>query len=122
MTSYCLKCKDDTKNIKPKFVMTGGRYYLKSLCQDCNAKKSRALPKSSLEGKGIKNKALDYYDAKKGNLTPESAETDDDEPESSIGNLTPETAEEEDEEEDDESEEESDEEEEYYEDDDLIED
>ena len=55
MKTYCLVCKKDTKNKNPKVFKTKNeRIILKSICSECNNKKSRFISKM---------KDLVYYQA-----------------------------------------------------------
>ena len=59
MTTYCLSCKKDTKNIDPKIVKTkNNRLMMISKCAICNNKKSRFIKeqeaKRLLSNLGIK--------------------------------------------------------------------
>ena len=50
MNSYCLSCKEDTRNINPKVIKTkNNRKMMLSRCSICNNKKSTFLS----EGSGI---------------------------------------------------------------------
>ena len=50
-TSYCLKCKRKTKNIKSKgFVTKNKKYLVKSICNLCGCKKSKFISKQQAEG------------------------------------------------------------------------
>ena len=52
MKTYCIVCKNDTKNRNPKvFKMKNKRIMLKSICSECNNKKSRFISKN--EGSGL---------------------------------------------------------------------
>ena len=58
MSTYCLSCKKDTRNIGPKVIKTkNNRKMMLSRCSICNNKKSSALARSSSErisqGSGI---------------------------------------------------------------------
>ena len=51
MTTYCLSCKKDTKNIDPKIVKTkNNRPMMLSKCAICNNKKSRFIKKQEAKG------------------------------------------------------------------------
>ena len=55
MKTCCIVCKKDTENKNPKdFKTKNGRMVLKSICSECNNKKSRFISKN--EGSG-------YYQA-----------------------------------------------------------
>ena len=44
MKSYCLRCREDTENIKPKVSKTSnGRTMVLSNCAICGSKKSRLI-------------------------------------------------------------------------------
>ena len=50
-SSYCLKCKQKTKNINSKgFVTKNKKYLVKSLCNICRCKKSKFISKQYAEG------------------------------------------------------------------------
>ena len=50
MNTYCLSCKNDTKNIDPKVIKTkDNRKMILSRCSICNKKKSTFIS----EGSGI---------------------------------------------------------------------
>ena len=45
-TSYCLKCKKQTKNLNSKgFVTKNKKYLVKSACNICKSKKSKFVSK-----------------------------------------------------------------------------
>ena len=51
MTSYCLSCKKDTKNINPKIVRTiNNRLMMLSKCSVCNNKKSKFIKEQEARG------------------------------------------------------------------------
>ena len=51
MLTYCLKSKEDTKNIDSKMLKTkNGRTMLTSKCAICGGKKSRFLKEHSAKG------------------------------------------------------------------------
>ena len=53
-TSYCLKCKKQSKNLNVKAFMTkNNRYMLKSICKLCNSKKSTFFSKKEILGSGF---------------------------------------------------------------------
>ena len=53
-TSYCLKCKQITKNIQSKgFVTKNKKYLVKSLCNICKSKKSKFVSKNEILGSGF---------------------------------------------------------------------
>ena len=50
-TSYCLKCKKQTKNLNSKGYLTKNKKYLvKSLCNVCDSKKSKFISKQDAQG------------------------------------------------------------------------
>ena len=50
-TSYCLKCKKQTKNLNSKGVVTKNKEYLvKSICNICKSKKSKFISKKDASG------------------------------------------------------------------------
>ena len=50
-TSYCFKCKKQTKNINSKgFLTKNKKYLIKSLCNICRSKKSKFVSKQYAEG------------------------------------------------------------------------
>ena len=52
MESYCLKCKENTKNMNPEISnSSNGRTMILSKCAICNSKKSRFI--KNQESKGI---------------------------------------------------------------------
>ena len=54
MLSYCLKCKENTENIKPDVLKANdGKIILISKCAICGSKKSRFLKKTRRK-RGIK--------------------------------------------------------------------
>ena len=51
MTTYCLSCKKDTKNIDPKVVKTkNNRLMMLSKCSVCNNKKFRFISEQQAKG------------------------------------------------------------------------
>ena len=49
--TYCIVCKKDTENKNPKVFKTKhGRIILKSICSECNNKKSRFISKKKRSG------------------------------------------------------------------------
>ena len=55
MESYCLKCKEYTKNIKPQVARTSnGKMMILSKCAVCNSKKSKFI--NEQEAKGLLSK------------------------------------------------------------------
>ena len=51
MKSYCLKCRKDTENIKPKISNTSnGQTLILSKCSICGSKKSRFIKKQEAKG------------------------------------------------------------------------
>ena len=51
MKSYCVKCKKDTENIKPKIVRTkNNRLVMLSKCSICGIKKSRFIKEQEPKG------------------------------------------------------------------------
>ena len=49
-TSYCLKCKKQTKNLNSKgFVTKNKKYLVKSLCNICESKKSKFISKQQAQ-------------------------------------------------------------------------
>ena len=50
-SSYCLKCKKQTKNLNSKgFVTKNKKYLVKSLCNICKSKKTKFVSKQQAEG------------------------------------------------------------------------
>ena len=50
-TSYCLKCKEQTKNLNSKgFVTKNEKYLVKSSCNICRSKKSKFVSKQDASG------------------------------------------------------------------------
>ena len=50
-SSYYLKCKKQTKNLKSKgFVTKNKKYLVKSTCNVCKSKKSKFISKQQAEG------------------------------------------------------------------------
>ena len=50
-TSYCLKCRKQTKNINSKgFVTENKKYLVNSICGVCKSKKSKFVSKQQAEG------------------------------------------------------------------------
>ena len=50
-SSYCLKCKKQTKNLNSKgFVTKNKKYLVKSTCNICKSKKSKFINKQHAEG------------------------------------------------------------------------
>ena len=50
-TSYCLKCKKQTKNLNSKgFVTKNKKYLVKSICDACRSKKSKFVSKQEAQG------------------------------------------------------------------------
>ena len=47
--SYCLKCKQKTKNINSKGFVTK-KYLVKSICDACRSKKSKFVSKQEVQG------------------------------------------------------------------------
>ena len=51
---YCLKCKQDTKDLNVKaFMSKNNRYRLKSTCNVCKANKSQFISKKDIIGSGF---------------------------------------------------------------------
>ena len=51
MKSYCLKCRENTENIKPRVSKTSnGRTMVLSKCAICNSKKSRFIRNKEAKG------------------------------------------------------------------------
>ena len=51
MKTYCIICKKDTKNKNSKvFKIKNGRIILRSICPECNNKKSRFFSKNKGSG------------------------------------------------------------------------
>ena len=51
MNTYCVKCKNDTKNIDPKIVRTkNNRLVMQSKCSVCGIKKSRFVKEQKAKG------------------------------------------------------------------------
>ena len=51
---YCLKCKQNTKNLNIEAFMTkNNRYMLKSICNICKNKKSKFISKKEILGSGF---------------------------------------------------------------------
>ena len=51
MKSYCVKCKKDTENIKPKIVRTkNNRLVMLSKCSICGIKKTRFVKEQEAKG------------------------------------------------------------------------
>ena len=60
MKSYCLKCKEHTKNINPQVSSTSnGKFMILSKCAICCSRKSKFIKKQETNGilssLGIKN-------------------------------------------------------------------
>ena len=50
-TSYCLKCRKQTKNLNSKgFVSKNKKYLVKSLCDVCKSKKTKFVSKQDAQG------------------------------------------------------------------------
>ena len=50
-TSYCLKCKRKTKNIKSKgFVTKNKKYLVKSICDVCESRKGKLVSEQDASG------------------------------------------------------------------------
>ena len=50
-TSYCLKCRKQTKNIDSKgFVTKNKKYLVKSICDICKSKKTKFVSKQDAQG------------------------------------------------------------------------
>ena len=50
-TSYCVKCRKQTKNINSKgFITKNEKYIVKSLCNICKSKKSKFVSKQDASG------------------------------------------------------------------------
>ena len=50
-TSYCLKCRKQTKNLNSKgFVTKNKKYLVKSLCDICKSKKTKFVSKQDAQG------------------------------------------------------------------------
>ena len=50
-TSYCLRCKKQTKNLNSKgFVTKNKKYLVKSICDVCRSKKSKFVSKQEAQG------------------------------------------------------------------------
>ena len=53
-TSYCLRCKKQTKNLNSKgFVTKNKKYLVKSICDVCRSKKSKFVSKQEVLGSGF---------------------------------------------------------------------
>ena len=53
-TSYCVKCRKQSKNLNVKAFMTkNNRYMLKSICDICKGKKSKFISKREIVGNGF---------------------------------------------------------------------
>ena len=53
-TSYCLKCRKQSKDLNVKAFMTkNNRYMLKSTCSICKSKKSKFISKKEILGSGF---------------------------------------------------------------------
>ena len=51
MESYCLKCKENTKNMNPEISnSSNGRTMILSKCAICNSKKSRFIKNQEAKG------------------------------------------------------------------------
>ena len=51
MSTYCLKCKQDTENVNSKFLKTkNGRAMLLSKCAVCSSTKSRFMKEQEAKG------------------------------------------------------------------------
>ena len=56
-TSYCLKCRKQSKNLNVKAFMTkNNRYMLKSTCSICKGNKSKFISKKEIIGSGFLSK------------------------------------------------------------------
>ena len=50
-TSYCLKCRKQTKNLNSKgFATKNKKYLVKSLCDICKSKKTKFVSKQDASG------------------------------------------------------------------------
>ena len=50
-TSYCLKCRKQTKNLNSKgFVTKNKKYLVKSLCDICKSKKTKFVSRQDASG------------------------------------------------------------------------
>ena len=51
MNTYCLKCKQKTKDTNSKgFITKNKKYLVKSICNICKSKKSKFISKQHAEG------------------------------------------------------------------------
>ena len=51
MNTYCLKCKQQTKNLNSKgFITKNKKYIVKSICNICKSKKSKFVSKQQADG------------------------------------------------------------------------
>ena len=51
MTTYCLKCKRQTKDLNSKgFITKNKKYIVKSICAICKSKKSKFVSKQEAKG------------------------------------------------------------------------
>ena len=51
MDTYCLKCKQQTKNLNSKgFITKNKKYIVKSICNICKSKKSKFVSKQQADG------------------------------------------------------------------------
>ena len=51
MNTYCLKCKEQTKDLNSKrFITKNKKYIVKSICNVCKSKKSKFVSKKQAEG------------------------------------------------------------------------
>ena len=64
--TYCIVCKKDTENENSKVFKTkNGRIIIKSICSECNNKKSRVISKKKgsglLSNLGIRTSLSQYH-------------------------------------------------------------
>ena len=53
-TSYCFKCRKQSKNLNViAFITKNNRYMLKSICNVCKSKKSKFVSKKEIVGNGF---------------------------------------------------------------------
>ena len=51
MNTYCLKCKQQTKDLNSKgFITKNKKYIVKSICNICKSKKSKFVSKQQAQG------------------------------------------------------------------------
>lgn len=76
MSTYCVKCKEDTKNMEQYVEKKGNKSYLKSRCSECDANKSKLMPANLRLTKDLNKLNLNRQKSDDSNYTPNAEEDD----------------------------------------------